>query len=86
MNIQVGHFEPGTTAWNEPVSLDLVSYAESGEVRPLLAFPLGDCAKTHEAFRQNAIFGRFWVATVTHATVHRNTNIFFFNQIFVAFF
>ena len=51
----------GTTAWDEPVFPDLVSYIERGEIRPLLAatWPLADIAAAQEAFSKKTFIGNF---------------------------
>ena len=51
----------GTTAWDEPVFPHLISYIESGEIRPLLAktFPLAQIAQAQEAFGKKDFVGNF---------------------------
>ena len=51
----------GTTAWDEPVFSNLISYIEKGEIKPLLArtFPLQEIAKAQEIFGQKNFVGNF---------------------------
>jgi NADPH:quinone reductase-like Zn-dependent oxidoreductase len=51
----------GSTAWDEPVFPNLVSYIERGEIRPLVAgtYPLKDIAAAQEAFMQKKHVGNF---------------------------
>jgi NADPH:quinone reductase-like Zn-dependent oxidoreductase len=51
----------GSTAWDEPVFPNLISYIERGEIRPLLAktFDLADIAQAQEEFLEKAHFGNF---------------------------
>lgn len=51
----------GTTAWDEAVFPNLISYIEKGEIRPLLAktFPLADIAKAQEEFSRKEFIGNF---------------------------
>ena len=51
----------GSTAWDEPVFPDLISYIERGEIRPVLAktFPLSDIAAAQEEFMAKRHFGNF---------------------------
>lgn len=51
----------GCTAWDEPVFPSLVSYIESGEIRPLLAasFPLSQIADAQRAFLRKQHIGNF---------------------------
>ena len=51
----------GTTAWDEPVFPDLISYIERGEIRPLLAatWPLAEIAAAQEAFSKKTFIGNF---------------------------
>lgn len=51
----------GTTAWDEPVFPNLVSYIEQARIRPLLAktFPLADIANAQEEFSQKDFVGNF---------------------------
>ena len=51
----------GTTAWDEPVFGNLISYIEKGEIKPLLArtFPLQEIAKAQEIFGQKTFVGNF---------------------------
>ena len=51
----------GTTAWDEPVFANLVSYIERDEIRPLLAktFPLAEIATAQAEFMQKKHVGNF---------------------------
>jgi NADPH:quinone reductase-like Zn-dependent oxidoreductase len=51
----------GCTAWDEPVFPNLISYIESGEIRPLLAktFPLESIAQAQAEFMEKAHIGNF---------------------------
>ncbi len=51
----------GCTAWDEPVFPNLISYIESGEIRPLLAktFPLSEIATAQQKFMEKAHLGNF---------------------------
>ena len=51
----------GTTAWDEPVFRNLVSYIERGEIRPLLAktFPLKDIVQAQQEFLKKTHLGNF---------------------------
>lgn len=51
----------GSTAWDEPVFPDLVSYIEGGEIRPLLAkvFPLSRIVEAQQEFLKKAHVGNF---------------------------
>lgn len=51
----------GCTAWDEPVFPNLVSYIESGEIRPLLArtYPLSEIAEAQRAFLRKEHVGNF---------------------------
>jgi len=51
----------GTTAWDEPVFPDLVSYIERGEIRPLLAatWPLAEIAAAQEDFSKKEFVGNY---------------------------
>ena len=51
----------GCTAWDEPVFPNLISYIESGEIRPLLAktFPLSEIAIAQQEFMEKAHLGNF---------------------------
>ena len=51
----------GTTAWDEAVFPDIISYIEQGEIRPLLAktFPLKEIAAAQEEFAKKAFVGNF---------------------------
>ena len=51
----------GSTAWNEPVFPNVVSYIENGEIRPLLAktFPLENIAEAQQEFMEKKHFGNF---------------------------
>jgi NADPH:quinone reductase-like Zn-dependent oxidoreductase len=51
----------GCTAWDEPVFPNLVSYIESGEIRPLLArtFPLAKIADAQREFLRKQHIGNF---------------------------
>ncbi|MEM7271248.1 MAG: alcohol dehydrogenase family protein [Pseudomonadota bacterium] len=51
----------GSTAWDEPVFPNLISYIERGEIRPLLAktFPLKDIAKAQAEFMEKSHIGNF---------------------------
>ena len=51
----------GTTAWDEPVFPNLISYIERGEIRPLLAatWPLAEIAAAQEAFSKKTFIGNF---------------------------
>ncbi|CAN1572928.1 Qor NADPH,quinone reductase and related Zn-dependent oxidoreductases [Paracoccaceae bacterium] len=51
----------GCTAWDEPVFPNLISYIESGEIRPLLArtYPLERIATAQQEFLQKSHVGNF---------------------------
>ena len=51
----------GTTAWDEPVFPNLVSYIERREIRPLLAktFPLKDIVQAQQEFLKKTHLGNF---------------------------
>lgn len=51
----------GCTAWDEPIFSNLISYIESGEIRPLVAkvFPLDNIAKAQQEFMEKKHFGNF---------------------------
>lgn len=51
----------GTTAWDEPIFSNLISYIEAGEIRPLVAktFPLEQIAEAQKQFMDKAHFGNF---------------------------
>ena len=51
----------GSTAWDEPVFPDLISYIERGEIKPLLAktFPLERIAEAQEEFLKKQHIGNF---------------------------
>ncbi|MGP6086325.1 alcohol dehydrogenase family protein [Antarctobacter jejuensis] len=51
----------GCTAWDEPVFPNLISYIESGEIRPLLAktYPLEQIAEAQQEFLKKAHVGNF---------------------------
>lgn len=51
----------GTTAWDEAVFPDLISYIEAGDIRPLLAktFALKDIAEAQEEFSRKEFVGNF---------------------------
>lgn len=51
----------GCTAWDEPVFPNLISYIETGEIRPLLAktFPLEAIAQAQAEFMEKAHIGNF---------------------------
>ena len=51
----------GSTAWDEPVFPNIISYIENGEIKPLLAqsFPLRDIAKAQAEFLEKKHFGNF---------------------------
>ncbi|KAA3633694.1 MAG: alcohol dehydrogenase, partial [Proteobacteria bacterium] len=51
----------GCTAWDEPVFLDLVSYIERNEIRPLVAkvYPLKDIATAQREFLEKRHIGNF---------------------------
>ena len=51
----------GSTAWDEPVFPNLISYIERGEIRPLLAkvFPLDQIAEAQQEFLKKAHVGNF---------------------------
>lgn len=51
----------GSTAWDEPVFPNLVSYIERGEIRPLLAktFALKDIAQAQQQFMEKSHIGNF---------------------------
>ena len=51
----------GSTAWDEPVFPNLVSYIERGEIRPLLAktFPLSEIATAQAEFLEKKHVGNF---------------------------
>jgi NADPH:quinone reductase-like Zn-dependent oxidoreductase len=51
----------GCTAWDEPVFLNLISYIEKGEIKPLVAktFALEDIAEAQREFLEKKHFGNF---------------------------
>ena len=51
----------GSTAWDEAVFPNLISYIEAGEIRPLLArsFPLQDIAMAQQIFGEKNFVGNF---------------------------
>jgi NADPH:quinone reductase-like Zn-dependent oxidoreductase len=51
----------GTTAWDEPVFPNLISYIETGKIRPVVAriFPLQDIVEAQKAFLEKAHVGKF---------------------------
>ncbi|HHF3095094.1 TPA: alcohol dehydrogenase family protein [Vibrio diabolicus] len=51
----------GTTAWDEPVFPNLVSYIEQGQIKPLVAktFPLSQIRQAQTEFLQKKHFGKF---------------------------
>ena len=51
----------GTTAWDEVVFSNLITYIESGEIKPLLAktFPLSDITKAQKEFITKKHEGNF---------------------------
>ena len=51
----------GSTAWDEPVFPNLITYIERGEVRPLLAgtYPLSDIVKAQKDFMEKKHVGKF---------------------------
>lgn len=51
----------GTTAWDEPIFPNLISYIERGEIRPLLAkvFPLDQIAEAQQEFLKKTHVGNF---------------------------
>ncbi|MEE4135333.1 MAG: alcohol dehydrogenase family protein [Desulforhopalus sp.] len=51
----------GTTAWDEPVFANLVSYIENGEIRPLVAatYPLADIVAAQKEFMKKQHVGKF---------------------------
>jgi alcohol dehydrogenase len=51
----------GSTAWDEPVFPDLISYIENSEIRPLLAktFALDEIAEAQMQFMEKKHFGNF---------------------------
>ena len=51
----------GTTAWDEPVFPNLVSYIEAGEIRPLLAgtWPLAEIVAAQTELVRRAHIGNF---------------------------
>ncbi|MFT4725751.1 MAG: NADPH:quinone reductase-like Zn-dependent oxidoreductase [Granulosicoccus sp.] len=51
----------GCTAWDEPIFPNLISYIESGEIRPLVAkvFPLDKIAEAQQEFMEKKHFGNF---------------------------
>ena len=51
----------GTTAWDEAVFPDIISYIEAGTIRPLLAktFALKDIAEAQEEFSRKEFIGNF---------------------------
>ncbi len=51
----------GSTAWEEPVFPNLVSYIENQEIKPLVAgtFPLADIADAQKEFLKKTHFGNF---------------------------
>jgi NADPH:quinone reductase-like Zn-dependent oxidoreductase len=51
----------GSTAWDEPVFPNLISYIERGEIRPLVAriFPLAEIAEAQRAFLRKDHVGKF---------------------------
>ena len=50
----------GSTAWDEPVFPNLISYIEAGEMRPLLAatYPLEDIVAAQKAFQEKGHIGK----------------------------
>lgn len=50
----------GSTAWDEPVFPNLISYIEAGEIRPLLAatYPLEQIVEAQEAFQEKGHIGK----------------------------
>ncbi len=50
----------GSTAWDEPVFANLISYIEAGEIRPLLAatYPLEDIVTAQKAFHEKGHIGK----------------------------
>ena len=59
----------GTTAWDEPVFANIISYIEAGEIKPLVArtFPLADIAKAQEIFGKKDFIGNFVLIPETGA-------------------
>ncbi|WP_315981074.1 zinc-binding dehydrogenase [Aliamphritea spongicola] len=51
----------GTTAWDEPVFPNLISYIENGEIQPLLAaaFPLEEIVAAQQLFLTKQHVGKF---------------------------
>lgn len=51
----------GTTAWEEPVFGNLVSYIEKGEIKPLLSkqFPLQSIVEAQKLFVEKTHMGKF---------------------------
>ncbi len=51
----------GTTAWDEPVFPNLISYIEAGEIKPLVArqFAMADIAQAQEQFASKDFVGNF---------------------------
>ena len=51
----------GCTAWDEPVFLNLISYIERNEIKPLIAktFPLKQIAAAQQAFMEKKHVGKF---------------------------
>jgi len=51
----------GCTAWDEPIFLNLVSYIEKGEIKPLLAksFPLKKIVAAQREFTDKKHVGKF---------------------------
>ncbi|MEC7189699.1 MAG: alcohol dehydrogenase, partial [Pseudomonadota bacterium] len=51
----------GTTAWDETVFPDLISYIEAGEIRPILArtFPLAEIVTAQREFSRKEYVGNF---------------------------
>jgi alcohol dehydrogenase len=63
----------GTTAWDEPVFQNLVSYIENGDIRPLLAktFPLSDIVSAQEEFIKKSHVGNFVLLPTQTMHTHR---------------
>lgn len=51
----------GCTAWDKPVFLNLMSYSERGEIRPLIAkvFPLDQIVNAQQELIERKHFGNF---------------------------
>lgn len=58
----------GSTAWDEPVFPNLISYIERGEIRPLLSkvFPLAEIAAAQREFMEKTHFGNFVLVPPFH--------------------